>query len=211
MASFTVPKGVAVPVTAKGTKGFLAWLALNQGPIYDKIAPQLKQMAAAEAQSAPVKPALSGLGQFDDSSGDISVDNSGDATDFSSTLDSSVPPAPTASQSLLPPTVTFPPDSTVAAASTAPTPASTAAQLSAIIGVAASAATAAQQITTQQQLTNIQLQRAQAGLPPLNINPASLGLANGVTTTLASLPMSTILLIGGGLLALAVLFGGKKS
>ena len=95
MASFTVPKGVAVPVTAKGTKGFLAWLALNQGPIYDKIAPQLKQMAAAEAQSAPVKPALSGLGQFDDSSGDISVDNSGDATDFSSTLDSSVPPAPT--------------------------------------------------------------------------------------------------------------------
>ena len=61
------------------------------------------------------------------------------------------------------------------------------------------------QVTTNQAITNLQLQRAQAGLSPLNIG---LG-ANGLPMFGSSLGGGTsLLLLGGGLLVLFMLMRG---
>jgi hypothetical protein len=65
-----------------------------------------------------------------------------------------------------------------------------------------------QQLNTQQQITNIQLQRAQAGLPPLNIDTAGLGLP-GINVGVSSSTQNTILLFAailGGAFIIPKLF-----
>jgi hypothetical protein len=200
-----------IPVTTKGTKGFLAWLALNQGPIYDAALPKLKALAAQSAAQAVAKPSFQGLGQFEDDSGDVSVDTSGSTPDLSASIDDTVIQAPTAASSLMAPTVTFPPDSPVTAATTTATPTATASAIASIIGSVTGAAVAVNNMNNQNTVLQTQLARAQAGLPPLNVSPSLLGLPAGTSTTITGSLSPTFMLFLLGGLALVVFGGRKKS
>jgi hypothetical protein len=207
----STPKPPAV-IATKGTKGFLAWLALNQGPLYDAALPQLKALAAQQGATGAAKPTFQGLGD-DSVDPTVSIDNSGTVPDATINIDSGVVVPPTAALSLYPPSVSFPPDSPVTSATTGPTSNQVAASIASIIGSVAAGAQAISNIQTQNQLTNIQLSRAQAGLAPLNINPASLGLPYGTSTSVSGSISTPLMLFGLGALALLVLPGlfKKKS
>lgn len=208
------PKPPAV-IATKGTKGFLAWLALNQGPLYDAALPQLKALAAQQGAMGAVKATFKGLGD-DSVDPTVSIDNSGTVPDATLNIDSSVVVPPTAAADLyatLPSSVNFPPDSPVTSATTGPTSNAVASSIASIIGSVAAGAQAVSNIQTQNQLTQIQLSRAQAGLPPLNINPSSLGLPSGTSTSISGSISTPLMLFGLGALALLVLPGlfKKKS
>lgn len=181
-------------IQATGTRGFLKWLQQDQPAIYARVAPQLPQKAPQlfsdfEAAGGPMgayQRRLAGLGD-DSSTGLIAPIDLSAATDTTSSI----------------PTV----DVADAANSTAPD-GSTANWLSSLIGGIGSAYMSVTQAQTNQQIVNAQLQRAQAGLPPLAISSS----ASGIPTITAGLSSTNWLLIGGGLLALGALFlfSGKR-
>jgi len=95
-----------------------------------------------------------------------------------------------------------------AANTTAGTPTGTTSGIASIISGVTGLFTTVQQQQTANQITALQLQRAQAGLAPLNIGMA----ANGVPTItgLATSP-TTLLIVGAALLGALFLFGGRRS
>lgn len=170
----------AQPITDTGIQGFLKWLQSPQGQpaIYAKIAPELPRKApqlfsefeANGGLGAYQMRTLEGLGQTD-------------------TL------APVNVTAQLMPQVDV-----ADAANTTPTDPSSTSWLSSLINGVSSAYLTYNQAQQQNSIINAQLQRAQQGLPPLNISTGSYGVPT-ISTSLLSNPA---VLIGGGLL----LFGG---
>lgn len=64
-----------------------------------------------------------------------------------------------------------------------------------------------EQIKAQQNILNLQLQRAQQGLPPLPIDPSTYGLPQPTVGIALDDSTKKLLMYGGGALALALLFG----
>lgn len=98
-------------------------------------------------------------------------------------------------------------DSVTAAAPTAPTSSGWASDLSSIVSAASGLFQTADQLATAQKVTQTQLQRAQAGLPPLNLNSYGLSTSPGLNLGLSSSTQNTML-IAIGILA-AVVLGSK--
>lgn len=76
-----------------------------------------------------------------------------------------------------------------------------------IANVAAQAYLTREQMQSQQKILDVQLQRAQQGLPPLNIDPTTYGLPQpSIGVGLDAGTTKTLLWVGGGL-ALALMLG----
>jgi hypothetical protein len=215
----------APPITSTGVRGFLKWYQREQPEVYQVIAPKLPVVAPAVFGayiSSRVRATrrlgsladararrrthlmVSGLGQDDDD--DTGYILNPDLTINTSTLTDSGSANPVDITSLVQST-TLPDISDTASSSAGTTTTNTSAIGSLIAGVTG-LFVSQQQAQTAQQITALQLQRAQAGLSPLNI---SMG-ANGVPTItgIASNPGALLLLLGAGLL-LVMLMGGKKA
>jgi hypothetical protein len=183
---------MAREVKEKGTKGFLIWLHENQPEVWRAIAPKVEQRVRASqnygAATIANNATLQGLGDAAPS-----IDFVNTPVDVSSMVDTYSTAIPTVNI----PTII---DST---SQNATTPA-TSSWLSSLISGAAQAWSTVTQAQTQQKVTNIQLQRAQAGLAPLNIDPKTLGLSS-TSSSGFSLSGNTMLYLGIGLAALLVL------
>lgn len=93
------------------------------------------------------------------------------------------------------------------AASEAPPSSSLVNTIKEIANVAAQAYLTREQMQAQQKILNLQLQRAQQGLPPLALDPTTYGLPQpSIGVGLDAGTTKTLLWVGGGL-ALALLFG----
>lgn len=178
-------------VTATGIKGFLKWLQQFQPAVYAQIAPELPRKApqlfsdfeAAGGTLGAYQRGLSGLG--DDTTGLIApIDISG-ATDATS-----IPSVDVAD-----------------AANSGTTDSSSTSWLSSLINGVSSAYMTVSQAQTQQSIVNAQLQRAQAGLPPLNVSTTG----SGVPLISVATSSSTWLIAGAlGLGALLIFMAKKK-
>jgi hypothetical protein len=173
-------------ITATGTRGFLLWLKEFQPAVYAKIAPTLP--AQAPDLFTEFESAGGALGAY--SRGLNGLGSNGSGTDVSlqpisiSSFDTSVPTVDVAS----------------AANSSGPS-SSTSSWLSSLINGVSSAYMGYTQAQNQQAIVNAQLQRAQAGLPPLDIAPG----ANGIPTiSVSSITSSPVLWIAGGALVIGV-------
>jgi len=184
----------AKTLSTPGTKGFLLWAKENIPWVYQAYA-------------------MRGVGSVVATQGTTM----GDVSDFL-TMDLS-------SNSLLAPTDQV--DQAVASAgglnpvsdpasnaSTAPTSSSLSSIFSSLATAVGSVFLTKQQVDTQNQLVQLQLQRAQLGLPPLNVS--SLGLPQlgptlnlGLSSTTQS-ALFWVLGIGGGLFLLSSLMGGGR-
>lgn len=102
-----------------------------------------------------------------------------------------------------------------AAATEAPPSSSLVSTIKEIANVAAQAYLTREQIQSQQQILNVQLQRAQQGLPPLPIDPTTYGLPQpSIGIDLSSGTTKTILYVAGGIalaIALGLIGGGRAS
>ena len=145
---------------------------------------------------------LTGLGQDDslyDSSDVLTPDNvSLSAANLDTEL--SAPDLSTVATSL--PTIN---DTVTSSAPVTPTSATAASQLQSIIGAAATAATTALNISNAQQINQIQLQRAQQGLSPLNLSTTGAPGLNAINFT-SALP----LLLIGAVVVFAMSSGSKR-
>jgi hypothetical protein len=212
-------KSSSSKITATGTRGYLLWLATDPAfaVIYNKIQPQLKQLQS-QLNATPATPnnplgmcgfgrigELGGFGDFgcccvglsDSDVANINAGSSVSASDFNAV-------------NAVTPTIQVNPAAAVAASPAATTP-SLAASLSSIVGVAAQGVLTADQISTANQINQIQISRAQAGLPPLNLSTGALGLPQATVSLLGSTAAMPLLLLGGGLILLLVLMGDHKS
>lgn len=184
------------PVTATGTKGFLQWLQQFQPAVYAKIAPELPRKAP---QLFSQFEAAGGLGAYMQRRS-LALAGLGDAT-----TDASMGLQPidltAIDQSQLP-------DVATAADSTPPDTSSTS-WLSSLINGVSSAFLTVNQAQQQSAIVNAQLQRAQAGLPPLTVTPGAAGIPLISTSTIFGLSTTTVL-IGGALLVGAYFLLGKK-
>lgn len=212
------------PIKSTGMKGFLKWYQREQPEVYKVIADKLPAVApsvfgayiASRVRATRALGALatkraknhtrlmvSGLGQ-DDSGLDLTpIDVSGDFQAPVSLTAGDLQSVGTSDISA----VTLP-DVADTAGSSAGTPTTNTSAISNLIAGVTGLFTSQQQLQTAQQITNLQLQRAQAGLAPLNIGMN----ANGVPTVtgIASNPMTLLLLLGAGLL-LFLGMGRKKA
>lgn len=168
-------------ITDTGMKGFLKWLQQFQPAVYAKIAAQLPSKApqlfsdfeAAGGTLGAYQRGLSGLGDATTGLDLQSIDVTGDASSAIPTVD------------------------VADAANSGTTDSSSTDWLSSLINGVSQGFMTVTQAQTQQQLVNTQLQRAQAGLPPLSITPGT----NGVPTiSVAGVSGSKWLLAGGALL-----------
>jgi len=197
-------------ITATGLKGYLQWLKTDQPALYAKLANQIAQavpkgfsdynqslvrnIRVRQARDArALKRGMSGLGQdpsdpFDflqpvnvtpDFGDPLAVDLTTQQTDVAEAANSG---------------------------STLSTIANTVSQL---VNTAASGYLTVQQAQAYQQLNNAQLQRAAAGLPPLQVSSTGSGIP--LITGSGSLGSSGILLLAGGAVLLAIMLGGGKS
>jgi len=102
-----------------------------------------------------------------------------------------------------------------AVATEAPPSSSLVGTIKEIANVAAQAYLTREQIKSQQQILNVQLQRAQQGLPPLAIDPTTYGLPRpSIGIDLSSGTTKTILWIAGGIglaLLLGLIGGGRAA
>jgi|ERR1700677_1797190 len=94
-----------------------------------------------------------------------------------------------------------------AAANSGTSSTTTANAIGAVIGAAATVAMTAAQAAAQQNVVQTQLQRAAAGLTPLNTSLNALG----VPTVAGTMDSGTLLLLGGAALLLFLLMGSKSS
>ncbi|MGH7144780.1 MAG: hypothetical protein ACREJ2_11730 [Planctomycetota bacterium] len=171
-------------ITATGIQGFLKWLQQFQPGIYAKIAPELPRKApqlfsdfeASGGVAGAATRALSGLA--DDTSALQPIDITA-ATD----------------------TTSIPTIDVADAANTGTADSSSTGWLSSLINGVSQAYLTVTQQQQQQQIVNAQLQRAQAGLPPLSITATQAG----VPQISAGSSTSKLLLIGGGVAAFALI------
>jgi len=207
------------PIGQTGMRGFLLWYKREQPAIYAQIAPKIaaqqpsvfsdyvqstaqRMRARAGVMSLSARAGrFRGLGQMyssNDSLDPSQADEQWLATDpnipdpnvintFSNpTVDSSVAPP-------IGPTI----DTASAANTGGGTSTPTTSWIGSLIQGATQLFTTQQQLQTASAITNLQLQRAQAGLAPLNIGMN----ANGIPTFSGmAAGSSTLLLVGGGLL-----------
>jgi hypothetical protein len=165
-----------------GIRGYLKWLKADQPGIYRAIAPHVTQLAPdafSNMEQSHAMGALMGMGD--------GTTTTFDSTDFWGN----------------PTTVVAPTTTDVAAAANdgTSTPSITS-TISNLVGAVGQIFLAKNQVDTLKQVNDIQLQRAQAGLPPLNTSSLSLG----VPTVQVGLSKSTM--TGAGIaVGLAALLG----
>lgn len=198
-------------IKATGTKGFLLWM--KSDPLMSKV------YNAAKGQLATITKGAGGTGMGRISRGTkralrgvysgnylaSNYSNLGalsDYTDYASNASVASSVAAPDISSISTPTISVASDPVTQAASSSATPANTAQAISNAIAVAGQAALTANQVVTATQVSQIQLQRAQAGLPPLNLSSYGLPTASGSYSALTGSNGLLLLLIGGGLLFL---------
>jgi hypothetical protein len=203
-------------IKATGTKGFLLWM--KSDPLMSKVYAASKGQLASITKGAAGAGAGNSLGRISRATkralrgvynGNYLASNYpglgalSDYSDYSSnaSVASSVS-APDVS-SISTPSVNIQADPITNAASSSPTPVSTAQQISNAIAVAGQAALTANQVITANQVSQIQLQRAQAGLSPLNLSAYGLPTVSGTGSFTGGNGLILLLLLGGGLLVLA--------
>jgi hypothetical protein len=229
-----LPVAAKTPITETGMRGFLLWFAREQPALYAKIAPQLPgavpkafsnynqtQRRLGELYRGKMYAHRVGLEGFADyftdytstpsidlSSPAVSIDLSSDinATPVDvGTIDTGPQPVFNASTG----TFSMPAASPVAtAANTGVAGTPTAQAIGQVIGAASQVFLTNQQAALQQSVLNTQLQRAAAGLPPLNTSLNQLGVPT--ISTSGSLSTGALLLLGLAAGA-AILLSGKKS
>jgi hypothetical protein len=204
------------PINETGMRGFLKWLQRENPPAYQHIAPSLPAVdprmfsdynqskaqivrGRAGAASLVARAARMGaLGQAE-YSGQLPVLAESDLTPINVAVDDST------LTTAIPTNV----DTTDAANQGSGTStASTDWITSAIAGITSLWMTKAQ-VQTNQAITSLQLQRAQAGLSPLNIGLGANGIPIMGGSALGG--GSTLLLLGGGLLVLFMLMRGRRT
>lgn len=162
---------VKTEISETGARGFLLWL--KSEPATAAIYKRIEpQLKALAAKAKTGTASFGGLGDV--------------TTDFTPTIDLSTltPQVPVISD-----------------ATTAPASGGFVDTLKNLVSTAGAALLTAQQLKTAQKVTDMQLQRAQQGLPPLNIDTASLGLPQVGVQVGVSKGTQTMLLWGAGLLA----------
>lgn len=185
-------------ITDTGIRGYLKWLQQDQPQLYVKAAPLIAQSVPGAFSDREQSLGMGYLMQgFADDSSAIGV-----TTYFGDGSSSSSASAAT-------------PDVASAANAGASSPDITS-QIGSIISNLASAFTTVKlgqdQLNTLNQVNQIQLQRAQAGLPPLNTSSLQLGVPT-VNFGLSSSTLQTgggVLLAVAGIIGAAILLGGKK-
>ena len=184
----------------------MQWLATDPAfaPVYKKAQAQIAAILNQAKNSG-----MAGFSQNYDTSVDTPDGSSVDITTGLLTDGSLAQTTNSPTQDLSIPTVTIDPSTANSAPATSTTP-SLATSLSQLVGVAAQGVMTADQINTAQQINQIQLSRAQAGLPPLAISTGSLGLPqNSVITGTGILGGGSLLLIGGAALLLVLMLDKK--
>jgi hypothetical protein len=202
-------------ITATGTRGFLQWLKNDPvlGKVYNSAKSQISQAVAGQPTSPTgmgklSKRTLKNLrGIYSGSFVNRTLEGLADYGSYASyTSSSSIAASGGTANPLnvISPAATLAPistDSVTQSASTSATSPSTAATLTQVIAAAGQAALTANQVLTATQISQIQLQRAQAGLSPLNLN--AYGLSSAGTISGATSPLLLLLLLGGGVILLA--------
>jgi hypothetical protein len=185
------------PITATGTQGFLQWLAQFQPAVYTKIAPELPRKAP---QLFSQFEASGGLGAYMQRQR-LALAGLSDAATDASSIGLQPIDLTAIDQSQLP--------DVASAANPTPPDTSSAGWLSSLINGVSSAFLTVNQAQQQSAIVNAQLQRAQAGLPPLTVTTSAAGLPLISSSTIFGLPTSTVL-IGGALLIGGYLLLGRK-
>jgi len=191
-------------ITDTGLKGFLKWFQREQPHLYQQVAPALAKkyprafgdFNQSVAQDLAHRRSMAGMLTFRGLGDDSAV------TDI--TFDSGSLQVPTSVTSAV---------DTADAANSGTTDSGVTGWLSSLIGGLTQGALAVNQVKTAQQVTQLQLQRAQAGLPPLNIDMSSLGVPTvGVGLSASTQQLVEWVAIGGGLLLLlGLLTKGRSS
>lgn len=177
-----------------GIRGYLKWLQLDQPGIYAVIAPHIAQQAPeafSDYEQSHAMGTLMGLG-------DDGLTTTFDSTDMFGN----------------PTTTTNPPDVANAANSGASSPSITSI-ISGLVGAAGQIFLAKSQVDTLKQVNDVQLQRAQMGLPPLNTSSLSMGIPQvnvGLGSSAMTATGGTLAVVGGlGLLLFFGLRSGNRS
>lgn len=225
------------PIAATGMQGFLQWFRREQPNLYRAVAPQIQAQfprvfsdynqsqvqhlrdATGRASLAGRRRmrggmgailaagrirALGGLGQNDSNSVDSSDFDYLQSPDSSLVASFATPNIETVDTGSSIPAIA---DTANTSGGTSTTDASA---IAAIATGAAQLYTTSAQLQTAQAINNLQIQRAQAGLAPLNIGLSASGVPTitGVGLTGSA---GTLLLFAGGALLLLMMMGGKKS
>ena len=216
------------PIAETGMKGFLKWYAREQPGDYPRVAkatwaqaPEVfSDYVQSRAQVIRHRAGLASLGMrtWDPSLGTRlhGLGQDGTAADLSSQIqvltESDLQPVNVAvddsTLNMQVPTNITTSDAANAGAGTSTT---TTSWLSSLINSASNLIMTKQTAQTAQAITNLQLQRAQQGLSPLNIGMGANGIPIiGGTAGLSSLFSGTGLIIGLGALAAFFIFSGKR-
>lgn len=218
--AYTPPMAVHPTITATGIKGFLLWMKTdpNMSLVYKQIKPQLQnvlvngRLTSSYGASTLNGPDSSGMprghGRWMSGLGALGCcfgycDYSGPVSNCSATLPTVVPP-----ECISGTPINFNDSTTSIAPQDSVSSAALINSISGLLNTGASVALTANQIQTANTITNAQLQRAAAGLPPLNLTTGPAGL-----TTISGVGMSsdTLLLLGGAALVLLLVMSKKKS
>jgi hypothetical protein len=204
-----IPQANLPPITATGARGYLQWLKADQPGLYQRVLPQLRaqvpQLWSDALQTRVMSNlgrVLGGLGQDDDDDDDDdSGDDSGDG--IQPVAVATVSPDLTDLSSLA--------DDTGLGADNADTTATDpgdASTVSNIVGSTLGTAENESLAAITQDLSDSQLQSATAGSYPSATGTSGIGQV--FSTLQSSLGSSgTVLLIGGGLLLMALLMAGE--
>jgi len=221
-----LPVQIKPPIKDTGVRGFLLWFKREQPALFNKIAPQLP-VTVPKAFSGYLdrttrlgelyrnkmyshRVGLEGMGDYFDYVASpmpdlVSIDLTSQISPIDvGTIDLGQPTFNTDTGSFSMPNIS--PIAAAANSGSASTPIVNA--IGQVIGAASQIYMTNQQAALQQQVLNTQLQRAQAGLPPLNTSLNQLGVPT-ISSTGNLGNMGTVFLIGGGLL-LALLLGGNS-
>lgn len=208
------------PITDTGMRGFLKWFKQNQPGIYQKIAPQLPalvpnmfsqyhaggwKIAGLSAIDARKKLASIYRGKFSDRS---TMGNLGQYANYAGTGVGSAYAnyvGQAAGGSLAAASAATPVD-VATAANIGPTASNIASTVGSLINTASTAYLTVNAAQAQSNLVNTNLQRAQAGLPPLTTAISSLGVPIITGTSLGNGNIMLLLLIAG---AVVIATSGK--
>jgi hypothetical protein len=225
------PNGPA-PITQTGMRGFLIWFAREQPALFNQIAPGLpksvpkafgnylgdtaRRMRIYKARKYSQRTGVGRLGEYytlpqvsvySTSLSPVAVNYTAQLTAPSDYL-SNATPLTAGNIDASAPAPSLPPIAAAANTGVVSTP--VAAAVGSVIGAAASIYMTNQQASVMNSAVQTNLQRAAAGLPPLNTSLASLGVptvaAGGVFSGTGGL-----LLLGGLGIAAVLLLGGSKS
>jgi hypothetical protein len=204
------------PVTETGIQGFLKWLQRENPQAYQHIAPALPAMdprmfSDYNQSRAQIVRGRAGVASLAARAGRMGALGQAEYSSQIPTLSESdlTPVNVSADDSTLTMAIPTNVDTTDAANQGSGTSTASTDWISSAIHGITSLWLTKSQLQTSQAITNLQLQRAQAGYAPLNIG---LG-ANGIPVFGAMGGGSTLLLLGGGLLVLFMLMrgGGRRT